>query len=97
MVNAVNALGAYYEFIPVDSSGRIVDPARDRIQARAAAPAWRPLPTEMIPDVDLAWSVTGVLRVKWERGVRARRTRASGRTGAPPAVLSVQPRRSIGP
>jgi hypothetical protein len=82
VLNAVNALGAHYEFIPVDRDGRIVDPTLDWHRARAAATPGRPLPTEMVPDVDLAWSVTGVLRVKLDRARRERERReASGPAG----------------
>jgi hypothetical protein len=68
LLNAVNALGSHYEFIPVDAFGRIIDPRRE--PAAHDGHVRRPLAAEMEPDENLAWSVTGVLRLKRERGRR---------------------------
>jgi glycogen debranching enzyme len=68
LLNAVNALGSHYEFIPVDAAGRIIDPRHDGTDAHGVRRP--PIATEMRPDENLAWSVTGVLRVKRERGCR---------------------------
>lgn len=66
LLNTINALGSHYEFVPVDAFGRVIDPRRE-----APGPGGRsrrPLAAEMEPDHNLAWSVTGVLRLKRERG-----------------------------
>jgi len=80
LLNAMNALGSHYEFFVVDDDGRVVDPQRKAGsgdgagRARSAA-----LATEMVPDRDLAWSVTAAWRIKRDRAARARN---GGRRGA---------------
>jgi glycogen debranching enzyme len=73
LLNAANLLGSNYEFVVVDDAGRIVHPAMTRARAEATFPgAAAPLPTEMLPEVNIAWSVTAMLRIKRERAQRCR-------------------------
>jgi glycogen debranching enzyme len=94
LLNVANLLGSNYEFVVVDDAGRIVHPAMTRARAEAMFPdAAAPLPTEMLPEVNIAWSVTAMLRIKRERVDRCRQlaqaaSAASGnghgrRAGAP--------------
>jgi hypothetical protein len=81
LVNAANLLGANWEFIAVDDAGRIVDPTLRREEARRRSAAAAPLYTEMLPERNLAWSVTAMLRIKRERAARFR--------GGEPAAAAV--------
>ena len=73
LLNTANLLGSNYEFVVVDDAGRIVHPAITRVCAEAMFPGVAaPLPTEMLPEVNIAWSVTAALRIKRERVERRR-------------------------
>jgi hypothetical protein len=73
LLNVANLLGSNYEFVVVDDAGGIVHPAMTRARAEAMFPgAAAPLPTEMLPEVNIAWSVTAMLRIKRERVDRCR-------------------------
>jgi hypothetical protein len=73
LLNTANLLGSNFEFVVVDDAGRIVHPAMTRAQAEAMFPGEAaPLPTEMLPEVNIAWSVTAMLRIKRERAERCR-------------------------
>jgi glycogen debranching enzyme len=73
LLNTANLLGSNYEFVVVDDAGRIVHPAMTRARAEEMFPsAAAPLPTEMLPEVNIAWSVTAMLRTKRERVERCR-------------------------
>jgi glycogen debranching enzyme len=85
LLSTANLLGANYEFVAVDDEGRIVHPALTRKQAAALYPTTAaPLHTEMLPEVNLAWSVTAMLRIKRERTERCRAAAES--VAAAPAV-----------
>ncbi len=82
LVNTAAALDGAWEFVVVDDAGRIVDP---RARASDAGPAagTRPLPTEMLPEADIAWTATALLRIKRDRVARARIARRGIDGGRP--------------
>jgi hypothetical protein len=70
LLNALDALGGHGEFIAVDDAGLVVDPRlaagahgehTDRDDGRPA------LPTEMVPEREIGFTVSAVLRIKRER------------------------------
>ncbi len=83
LLNALDALGGHDEFIAVDDAGLVVDP-------RPAAGAHgehtdggdrRPaLPTEMVPEREIGFTVSAVLRIKRERAEWAAARRAAVRS-----------------
>jgi hypothetical protein len=96
LLATANLLGSNYEFVVVDDAGRIVHPALTRALAETLFPGTvGPLPTEMLPEVNIAWSVTAMLRIKSERVERRRRAAeaaavasGNGRRAAEAAVAS---------
>ena len=89
LLNTANLLGANFEFVVVDDEGRIVHPALTRERAAALSPgAAAPLPSEMLPEVNLAWSVTAMLRIKRERAERFRAAERSEVAAGPAAAAS---------
>ena len=89
LLNVANMLGGAFEFVAVDELGRIFDP---RLTAATAAALFgRPvagLPTEMVPDEPMGWTVTALLAIKRGRAARARAGRAvAERLAARPAWL----------
>ncbi len=72
LVSVTNRLAGAWEFIVVDDEGRVVDPRRDEAAARRLSAAARALATEMIPERDIAWTATALLRLKRDRAARAR-------------------------
>jgi hypothetical protein len=96
LLNTANLLGSNYEFVVVDDAGRIVHPAMTRVRAEAMFPGVAaPLPTEMLPEVNIAWSVTAALRIKRERVERRRlaaeAAAAASGNGHRPRVGAAQP------
>ena len=77
LLNVANMLGGIFEFVTVDSQGRVLDP---RLSADGAARLFgRPvpgLPTEMVPDEPMGWSATALVAIKRDRAARARAGRA---------------------
>ena len=77
LVNATNVLGSPWEFLLVDDQGRLVHPRLDRETARRQFPRSRALPVEMLPEEDLGWSASALLRIKRERSARRREQAAA--------------------
>ena len=82
-MNTCNALGGAWEFILVDDDGRVVAPQVDRASATRLFADPRPLPTEMTPEADIAWSATALWRIKRDRGARLREARATATARRP--------------
>jgi hypothetical protein len=84
LVNSTAALGGAWEFVVVDDAGRDVDP-RVRAPREPAAGARPPadaraLPSEMLPEADIGWTATALLRIKRDRAARFHAAR--GQTAA---------------
>jgi hypothetical protein len=71
LVDTAAALGGAWEFIVVDGEGRVVDPRAGKAGARLR-PGAHALPTEMLPEADIGWTATALLRIKRDRAARAR-------------------------
>ena len=76
LVDTAAALGGAWEFVVVDDEGRVVDPRIGKAAARLR-PGARALPSEMLPEADIGWTATALLRIKRDRATRARAARSA--------------------
>jgi glycogen debranching enzyme len=83
LLNAANMLGDFYEFVVVDDAGGVVHPKMTRLTAERLFGMAHALPSEMVPEETIAFTVTAILRIKRER--------ASGEQGAPARVAARDP------
>jgi len=76
LLNVANMLGGAFEFVTVDSAGRVVDPHLTALTAgRLFGRPVPGLPTEMVPDEPQGWTATALLAIKRGRAARTRTRR----------------------
>lgn len=78
LLNTANMLGGAFEFVAVDHEGRVIDPLLTADEARRYFRRQaRAVPTEMMSEEPMGWTLTALLAIKRRKARRARDGRAA--------------------